>query len=85
MSVFPSPVPESMVMDRQTGGFQDSATQTYQSLFPPCPSSQSTAFSSAVDAGGLYRPAKELGHGVASGLEHAGTTRSETGLVFVSS
>ncbi|XP_027014445.1 ETS1-related protein isoform X1 [Tachysurus fulvidraco] len=65
-------VPDSMVMDRQTGGFQDSATQTYQSLFPPCPSSQSGSFGSAVEASGLYQHTKEFSHRASSGLEHAG-------------
>ncbi|XP_060718135.1 ETS1-related protein isoform X2 [Tachysurus vachellii] len=65
-------VPDSMVMDRQTGGFQDSATQTYQSLFPPCPSSQSSSFGSAAEASGLYQPTKEFSHRAPSGLEHAG-------------
>lgn len=73
-SVCLSSVPDSMVMDRQTGGFQDSTTQTYQSLFPPCPPSQSAAFGSAVDTSGIYSPAKD--HRAASGLEHAGTTPS---------
>lgn len=62
-------VPDTIVMDRASGGFQDSTTQTYQSLFPPCPSSQSSAFGPAMDAGGLYSPAKDPR---ASSSEHAG-------------
>lgn len=63
-------VPDGMLMDRQQGGFQDSPSQTYQSLFPP--PVQSSSLSPAVDAAGLYQPTKELNHRGASGFEHPG-------------
>ncbi|XP_062842170.1 ETS1-related protein [Trichomycterus rosablanca] len=71
-------VPDGILMDRQQGGFQDSASQTYQSLFPA--PVQSSSFSPAVDASGLYQPAKELNHRGTSGFEHSGDSERTYGL-----
>ncbi|KAI4889441.1 hypothetical protein NFI96_021264 [Prochilodus magdalenae] len=63
-------VPDGMMADRQQGAFQDSTSQTYQNLLPPCPATQSSPFSSSVDHSGLYQPTKELS------CRGAGTYRS---------
>ncbi|XP_076869375.1 ETS1-related protein isoform X1 [Brachyhypopomus gauderio] len=73
-------VPDGMVMERQPGGFQESGAQTYQNLLPPCPPSQSSPFSSAVDAGSIYQTTKELSCSATSALDHTGDPERTYGL-----